>query len=224
MSASVNHDGQVADVDRLRDLAGDLARLGDVRRHQGQPELGHQPEVGGVRVADHLAAELDPATVGELGLLDPAADPVARLEDGDRGAAGLEVARGARARRARHRRRRRLDGSSLRHFSTTACSGSQPICTRSPGVPPVVRTHPRQVLLEHGQGDAGAHGDEVLRRRAVVARRDDRAGRLHHLGREVAHPDLLGADGDADLSPSAEPVCPGTGIVSSGQTVTAPPA
>ena len=47
-----------------------------------------------MRVADHLAAELDPAPVGELDLLDPAARPVAGLQDGDRGAARGQVARG----------------------------------------------------------------------------------------------------------------------------------
>ena len=68
----------VADVDGARrHLAGDLARLRDVRRGQGQAELLDQAEVAGVRVAHHLAAELDAAAVGELDLLDAAADPVA---------------------------------------------------------------------------------------------------------------------------------------------------
>ena len=46
-------------------------------------------------VAHDLAAELDPAAVGELDLLHPAAHPVACLEDRDRGSACLEVAGGA---------------------------------------------------------------------------------------------------------------------------------
>ena len=141
-------------------------------------------------VADHLAAELDPAAVGQLDLLDPAADPVARLEHGDRGAAGLEVARGAEPGEPG------ADDDDVRvvgHRSTTACSGSQPICTRSPAFQRSSARIRGQVLLEHGEGDAGGDVDEVLRRGAVVARRDDRAGHLHHRRGEVAEPDLLRA-------------------------------
>ena len=45
-------------------------------------------------VAHHLATELDAAAVGELDLLDAAADPGPRLEHRDLCSACLEVARG----------------------------------------------------------------------------------------------------------------------------------
>ena len=45
-------------------------------------------------VAHHLATELDAAAVGELDLLDPAADPGPRLQHRDLRPAGLQVARG----------------------------------------------------------------------------------------------------------------------------------
>ena len=85
-------------------------------------------------VADDLAAQLDAPAVGELDLLDPAAHPVARLEDRDRGAAGLEVAGGAEPGEpgADDDDVTRVMGGSRR--STTACSGSQPIWTRSPAL------------------------------------------------------------------------------------------
>ena len=142
-----------ADVDRLGHLPGDLTRLGDVRRYEGQPELGHEPEVGGVRVAHHLSAQLDASPVGQLDLLDPAADPLACLEHGHGGSAGGQVASSAetgeagpddddvgahfgvpatswspRAQRAHSRFR------AVNHRSSTVCSGSHPICTREPGV------------------------------------------------------------------------------------------
>ena len=115
-------------VDGLGDLTGDLARLGDVGRHQCQPELGHQPEVGGVRVADHLATQLDAPAVGELGLLDPAPHAVTGLEHRDARAAGLEVSGGGETGQSR------ADHHDVGHDSSTVCSGSQPICTREPGV------------------------------------------------------------------------------------------
>ena len=55
--------------------------LGDVARLGLQPELGRQPEVGGVEVADQLATHLHAAAVLEHDALDAAAGPVARLED-----------------------------------------------------------------------------------------------------------------------------------------------
>ena len=74
-SAGVHHDGQSPTSTELGHLAGDLARLRDVRRGQRQAELLDEAEIAGVGVAHHLATELDAAAVGELDLLDAAADP-----------------------------------------------------------------------------------------------------------------------------------------------------
>ena len=77
---------------------GQLARLRDVGPHGRQPELAGERQVGRVEGADHLAAELQHAAVGQLELLDPAADAIARLEDLHVGTAGREIARGREAR------------------------------------------------------------------------------------------------------------------------------
>ena len=80
-----------------------------------------------VRVADHLAAELHQPTVGERGLLDPAADPVACLQHGHVGPATREVARRGQAGEPG------ADDQDVRHWtSVTTCSGDQPMSTRSP--------------------------------------------------------------------------------------------
>ena len=84
-----------------------------------------------MRVAHHLAAQLDASPVGQLDLLDPAADPVACLEHGHGGSAGRQVASSAETGEAGP------DDDDVRvcaHRSSTVCSGSQPICTREPGV------------------------------------------------------------------------------------------
>ena len=73
---------------------GQLTRLGDVARYQGEAQFGDQLPVGGVRVADHLPAELDDSAVVERDLLDATADPVAGFEDEDVGSALHEVASG----------------------------------------------------------------------------------------------------------------------------------
>ena len=73
---------------------GQLARLGDVARHQGEAELVDELLVRRVGVADDLAAELDESAVVELHLLDAAAHAIPRLEDEDIGATGDEVAGG----------------------------------------------------------------------------------------------------------------------------------
>ncbi len=73
---------------------GQLARLGDVARHQGEAELLDELLVRRVGVADDLAAELYQPTVVELHLLDPTAHPSPRLEDDDIGATGDQVAGG----------------------------------------------------------------------------------------------------------------------------------
>ena len=82
-----------------------------------------------MRVAHHLAAELDAASVGQLDLLDPAADPVACLEHGHGGSAGGQVAGGDEPGEPGAD-----DDHVGLHRSSTVCSGSQPICTRDPGV------------------------------------------------------------------------------------------
>ena len=51
-----------------------------------------------------------------------------QLEDGDGGAPRLEVARGGQPGEPR------ADDHDVRHRSSTVCSGSQPSCTREPGV------------------------------------------------------------------------------------------
>jgi hypothetical protein len=84
-----------ADIERVGGLAGDLARLRHVGRHQGQTQLGDEVEVRDVAVADHLSAQLDRATVVQHHLLDPAANPVPSLEHRDRGATRLQVTGGA---------------------------------------------------------------------------------------------------------------------------------
>ena len=83
--------------------------------------------------AHDLAAELDEAPVGQRHLLHPAADAVAGLEHGHRRSAGGQVAGGAETGQPG------ADDDDVgligcgAHRSTTACSGCQPIRTRSPG-------------------------------------------------------------------------------------------
>ena len=119
----------VADVDRVaaiwRVISPGSATYDAV---EGQPELLDQPEVAGVGVADHLAAELDEAAVGELDLLDAPADPGPGLEHRDLRPAGLEVAAAARPARPAPTTTTSVRGSR----QTTVCSGSQPSSTRSP--------------------------------------------------------------------------------------------
>src|SRR6185437_8334538 len=67
-----------ADPSAVDEVERRLARLGDIARPGRQAELGHEPEVGRVEVADELAAELDGAPVRDLRLLDAAAGAVAR--------------------------------------------------------------------------------------------------------------------------------------------------
>ena len=74
---------------------GQLARLGHVAGDQGETQLGDQLLVGGVRVADHLPAELDDSAVVERDLLDATADPIAGFEDEYVRTALHEVAGGA---------------------------------------------------------------------------------------------------------------------------------
>jgi hypothetical protein len=68
-------------------IAGQLRK----RRHQGEPELGHQSGVPGVERADYLAAELNQSAVRQGGLLHPPADPVSRLHHQHIGAAADQV-------------------------------------------------------------------------------------------------------------------------------------
>ncbi len=91
------------------------------------PELGGEPEVGGVERADHLAAQLQHAAVVEHDLLDAAARPAARLEQLHVGAGGREVARGGEAGQAGAE-----DQDVAAHRSTWPCSGRQPTRTWSP--------------------------------------------------------------------------------------------
>ena len=66
------------------------------------------------------------------------------------------------------------------------------------GDPAVLGPHPREVLLQDGEAEVGGDRDDVLGGGAVVGGRHDRAGQPEHRGREVAEPDLLGPDRDAD--------------------------
>ena len=79
-------------------------------------------------VAHHLATELDEPAVGELDLLDAPADPGPCLEHRDLGSTRLQVARGSQPGQAGTHDYDVRTG----HRSTTVCSGSQPISTRSP--------------------------------------------------------------------------------------------
>ena len=78
----------------VRQVVGRRTGDGRVRRIERQPELLDEPEVGGVRRPDQLAAELHRASVVHRDLLDPPSDPVARLEHEHVGAAEHEIARG----------------------------------------------------------------------------------------------------------------------------------
>ncbi len=77
----------VADERVLVQYVGQLARFGDIARDQAEAEFGDQLLIRGVRVADHLTAELDDAAVVERDLLDATADAVAGFEDEDVGSA-----------------------------------------------------------------------------------------------------------------------------------------
>ena len=83
----------VADMHAVHQVGRHLAGVGDVARPQRQAELVDQPEVGGVDLADQLAAELDDAAVRKRRLLDPAAGPFAGLEHDDVDARPMQVAR-----------------------------------------------------------------------------------------------------------------------------------
>ena len=87
----------------LREVPAHQPGLGDVARLGLQPVLGREPEVGGVEVADQLAAHLDAAAVLEHDALDAAAGAVARLEDQRR---RRRRGRGRARRRGRRGRRR----------------------------------------------------------------------------------------------------------------------
>ena len=76
-----------------RVLAGQRGEGVDER----EPQLVHEPAVGGVRRPDDLAAQLHEPAVGELRLLDAPAGAVARLEHDDVDAGAGEVARGGEA-------------------------------------------------------------------------------------------------------------------------------
>ncbi len=68
-----------------------LARLIDIARHQLEPELRRQAEVGVVHLADDLAAHLQRAAVVELDALDAPADPLPRLHQQHVGARAGEI-------------------------------------------------------------------------------------------------------------------------------------
>ena len=86
-----------ADVPAVGEQPGVLAGQVRERRDQGESELGDQAGVRRVEWPDHLAAELDQPAVGERGLLDAAAGPVAGLQDDHVGAARDQVAGGGQA-------------------------------------------------------------------------------------------------------------------------------
>ena len=88
---------RVADERALVQHVGQLAGFGHVARDQGEAEFGDQLLIRGVRVADHLAAELDDSAVVERHLFDATADSIAGLENQDVGSTAHEVARGGQA-------------------------------------------------------------------------------------------------------------------------------
>ena len=82
----------LADVGSVDQVEPGLAGLGDVARHQLEPQLRGQPEVRVVHLADDLPAHLHGAAVIEHDALDAAADAAARLDEQDVGAGPREVA------------------------------------------------------------------------------------------------------------------------------------
>nr|BBX77433.1 hypothetical protein MFLOJ_12200 [Mycobacterium florentinum] len=71
---------------------GELTRLGDVTRNQGESEFGDQLLICGVPVAHYLTTELDDAAVVERNLLDTSAHSAAGLENDNVGAGPHQVA------------------------------------------------------------------------------------------------------------------------------------
>ena len=161
----------VADVRAVVQDVGQLARLGDVARHQREAELGDQLLVGGVRVADHLPAELDqrpsssvtcstrPPTRLRASSTSTSAPPAARSRAADRPARPApsddDVVRHCRSPRFR----------SAGRGCARAC---QPMRTRSPSTQRSSVRAPVQVLLEHGELDAGRDLEQVRRGGAAV--------------------------------------------------------
>jgi hypothetical protein len=70
---------RVTDERTLVQYVGQLAGFGHVTRDQAEAEFGDQPLIRGVRVADHLAAELDDSAVVERHLFDATADSIPGL-------------------------------------------------------------------------------------------------------------------------------------------------
>ena len=193
---------------------GQLARLGDVARDQGEAELGDQLLVGGVRVADHLPAELDDAAVVERDLLDAAADPVAGLEDEHVGSARHEVAGGATDRPARprvRRRRKTLRDLLIQVNGARLCSACQPMRTRSPSAQrSSVRAEWRFCSSTEISTPGAISNRYVVVASAVHGGLEDAVG-LHHVRREVGEPHLLRAHGDGHLVADGAAV-EGTGV------------
>ncbi len=83
----------IADIDTVDEAPAHLAGVGDVTRHGRQPELGDEFAVGGVAVADDLAAGLHGTAIGQCHRLNTAAGTVACLEHDRIGAPAHEISR-----------------------------------------------------------------------------------------------------------------------------------